>query len=63
MCNAVSKPSMAWRGMMTHSLVGHSGSLRLTTRSPSRAIEATFKYRLISLMLVNFSDGLVPCMR
>ena len=63
MCRAVTSPSRTFRGTMMHSRVGLSGSLRFTTNRPSRAIVATFRYRLTSFVLVTFFDGRVPCMR
>ena len=45
------------------SRAGLSGSLRRTTSRPSRAMDATVRYRLTSLVFVIFLDGRVPCVR
>ena len=50
-------------GTTMHSLGGARGTLRFTTNSPSLAIVTILRYLLISLILVAFLDGLVPCLR
>ena len=62
-CRAVSNPSRTCLGTTMHSLERVKGSSRLTTNKPSLAIVATFRYRLTSLTLVSFFDGLVPWTR
>lgn len=49
-------------GTITPSDVGWNGSLRRITRRPSRAIEATLRYRFMSLMF-NIFEGLVSCFK
>ena len=62
-CKAVSNPSRTCLGTIMHSLEQVKGSSRLTTNKPFFAIVATFRYRLISLTLVSFFDGLIPLTR
>ena len=57
----VTKPSNTCRGMMMHSWAAAIGWSQGTTNRPSRDTVATFKYRLTSLILVAFFEGLIPC--
>ena len=63
MWRAVSNPSRTGRGTMIASIAGANGCSRLTTSKPSLEMVATLRYRLISLMLVSFLEGRVPCFR
>ena len=63
MCKAVTRPSKTERGTIISSLDGERGSFLGTTNNPSLPIVAIERYLFTSLILCNFLDGRVPCLR